>query len=114
MLSGNVTITPAPGVWVVRAGGAVLAESARALEVREGDYPPEIFFPREDIGMEFLERTERAWASPKRGNATYFDVSASAGLILGAAWSFEAPLPGFERIAGYIAFDSDHAAIEQV
>lgn len=114
MHSSKVTVTPAPGVWVVRAGGAVLGESSRALEVREGDYPPEIYFPREDLGMAFLERTDRSWTSPERGAATYFDIAANSGMIADAAWSFEAPSPGHERIAGYIAFDSDLAAVEQV
>ena len=30
----HISITPAVGTWVVRAGGAVLGESARALELQ--------------------------------------------------------------------------------
>ena len=50
----HITIRPATGTWVVRAGGAVLGESIQALEMTEGDYPPVIYFPRTDIAMAFL------------------------------------------------------------
>ena len=53
-MAENITIRNAPGKWVVRAGGAILGESDRALELTEGDYPPVIYFPRDDIGMAFL------------------------------------------------------------
>ena len=33
-MSDHITITPAQGTWVVRAGGAVLGETTDALELR--------------------------------------------------------------------------------
>ena len=50
-MSDHITITPAQGTWVVRAGGAVLGETTGALELREGDHAPVIYFPRGDIAM---------------------------------------------------------------
>ena len=44
-MNSYITIRKAPGKWTVRAGGAVLGETANALELTEGDYPPVIYFP---------------------------------------------------------------------
>ena len=45
-MAPKITITGAPGTWVVRAGGAVLGETKAALELVEGDYPAVMYFPR--------------------------------------------------------------------
>jgi len=39
-MADHIKIRPAGGTWVVRAAGAVLGETTRALELIEGDYPP--------------------------------------------------------------------------
>jgi uncharacterized protein (DUF427 family) len=99
---------------VVRAGGAVIGESDRALELVEGEYPPVIYFPREDLGMAFLEASETRSNSPHIGEARYWTIVAKSGPIRDAGWSYDAPLPGAERIAGHIAFYTDRVAVEQV
>lgn len=110
----NIWITPADGTWVVRAGGAVIGESANALELAEGDREPVIYFPREDIGMAFLERSQHTSVSADLGEASYFNIVAKSGLIHDAGWSFEAPTPEAARIAGYIAFQPNKVTLELV
>lgn len=114
MLTQRLSIHAADGTFVLRAGGAVIGESARALELVEGDYPPVIYFPREDLGMAFLERSDTSSVCPHKGQASYFDISTSAGVIRDAGWSYETPLEGAERIAGHIAFYADKVTVEQV
>lgn len=114
MLSERLRIHAADGVWVVRAGGAVIGESSRALELTEGAYPPVIYFPREDLGMAFFEPSATTSTSPHMGQASHFDILVPAGPIRDAAWSYEAPLPAAERIAGLVAFYPDKATVEQV
>lgn len=114
MLSERLRIVPAEGTWVVRAGGAVIGESTRALELHEGDYPPRIYFPREDLGMAFLERSGTTSRCPFKGEETYWTILAKSGPIVDVGWSYETPLAGAERIAGHIAFYGDRAAVEQV
>lgn len=114
MQTERLRIRAAEGVWVLRAGGAVIGESARALELAEGDYPPVIYFPREDLGMAFLERSETTSVCPWKGTASYFHIVAKSGRIRDAGWSYETPKPGAERIAGHIAFYKDKVTLEQV
>ncbi|MHA7888471.1 MULTISPECIES: DUF427 domain-containing protein [Roseicyclus] len=113
-MADHIRIRKAPGKWVVRAGGAVLGESDRALELTEGDYPAAIYFPREDIGMAFLEKTSSSTTCPWKGQATYFTVSSAAGDIPDAAWSYEDPTEGVAEIRGHIAFYTDRVTVEQL
>lgn len=114
MPHSSLSIVPADGTWVVRAGGAVIGESERALEVIDGDDPAVVYFPREDLGMAFIEGSERTAENRTLGGARFFSIVTGAGVIEDAAWSYESPLPGAERIAGLIAFDSRRVAVEGV
>ena len=110
----DLSIVPAGGTWVVRAGGAVIGESERAFELVEGEGAPVIYFPPDDLGMAFLEGTETTTASRTLGSARFFSIVTGAGIIEDAAWSYATPLHGAERIAGLIAFDSRLVAVEEV
>ena len=113
-MADHITIRPAAGTWVVRAGGAVLGESAGALELTEGDYPPVIYFPRADIAMAFLEPSDTRTTCPHKGEATYFSIIAKSGAIRDAVWSYESPKKGLEAIAGHLAFYPSKVTVEEV
>jgi len=108
------TITPAQGVHVVRAGGAVIAETRKALVLREDGYLPVIYFPRADVGMEFLDPSATRTTCPHKGVATHYDIAAKSGPIRDAVWSYEAPIEGATQIAGYLAFYADKATVERI
>ncbi|QPH55103.1 DUF427 domain-containing protein [Pontivivens ytuae] len=114
MVDRYITITKADGTWVVRAAGAIIAESANALELAEGDYPHVIYFPREDIAMEFLDRTDRASHCPHKGDACYFSIVAKSGTLANVAWSYESPKAEVERIRDHVAFYTDRVTVEQL
>ncbi|MDH3666283.1 MAG: DUF427 domain-containing protein [Paracoccaceae bacterium] len=111
-MSEKFSIAPASGVHVVRAGGAVIGETVRALMLTEHGYEPVIYFPREDAGIEFLDRSETRTNCPHKGEARHFHIAAKSGPITDAAWSYEDPLPGAEAIKGYIAFYAEKATVE--
>ncbi|MGB0913911.1 MAG: DUF427 domain-containing protein, partial [Phaeobacter italicus] len=70
----KIQIRKAPGRWVVRSGGAVLGESNNALELSEGDLPPVIYFPREDVAFALLDQSDKTTHCPHKGDASYFNV----------------------------------------
>lgn len=113
-MADHIKIRPAAGTWVVRAGGAVLGESKQALELSEGDYPPVIYIPREDIAMAFLDQTETTSHCPHKGQASYYSIIAKSGEIKDAAWSYEDPKDEVAAIKGYLAFYPDRVAVEEV
>ena len=114
-MADHITIKQAEGTWTVRAGGAVLAESENALELKEGSYDPVIYFPRNDIAMAFLDASEKTSHCPYKGDASYFSIVTKSTTIDDAAWSYENPKDGVTAIAGHLAFyESDKVTIEQV
>ncbi len=113
-MADHIKIRPANGTWVVRAAGAVIGESTRALELTEGDYPPVIYFPREDIAMAFLDPSETRSTCPYKGDASYFTLVAKSGPIADAAWSYENPKADVAQIKDHLAFYSNKVAVEEV
>ncbi len=112
--TNRIKITKSSGTWVVRAAGAVIGESTNALELEETGQDTVVYFPRDDVEMAFLESTDHSTTCPFKGEASYFSLVAKSGTMANAAWSYEAPIAGMERIAGHIAFYSDKAAVEQL
>lgn len=114
-MTDHIRIRKAEGRWTVRAGGAVLGETRNALELSEGDYPPVIYFPREDIATAFLDKTDKVTHCPHKGDASYFTIVSKSGPIENAVWSYEAPLDSVARIKDHLAFYSgDRVTVEQI
>lgn len=110
-MTDRIRVRNAPGTWVIRAGGAILGETSRALELTDADRAPVIWFPRADIAMPFFEPS--ATRATALGEAVYFDIVTPSGTVADAAWSVEAPLPGLDAIAGHLAFAADKVTIER-
>ena len=113
-MSAKMTISDAEGVWTVRAGGAVLAESHAALQLDEDGHGPVIYFPRNDVAMAFVEPSAVRTKCPHKGEAAYFHIAAATGRIADAAWSYDTPVAGAEGIAGHLAFDTDKVTVERL
>lgn len=113
-MADHIKIRNASGKWVVRAGGAIIGESNAALELLEGNSPAVIYFPRGDIGMALLEKTDSVTRCPYKGSATYYAVTTSEGDIPDAAWSYEDPLEGVAQIKDHLAFYTDKVTVEQL
>ena len=111
-MAEKFTIEPARGTIVVRTGDAIIAESRKALVLREDGYAPVYYLPRDDVAMEFLDRSDKVTHCPHKGEATHYHIVGVGGAMQNAAWSYEAPKPGAEEIRGYIAFYPENLAIE--
>jgi uncharacterized protein (DUF427 family) len=111
-MAEKFTIEPARGTIVVRTGDAVLAESRKALVLREEGHPPAHYLPRADVAMEFLERSDTVTSCPHKGQATHYHIIGNSGTIVDGAWSYEDPKRGAEAIAGHLAFYTDRLAVE--
>jgi uncharacterized protein (DUF427 family) len=84
----------------VIADGVVIADSIRAQRVLETAGAPVYYLPREDVRMDRLRPTPRTTACEWKGSASYWATDSRPEV----AWSYERPLPGFESIAGHLAF----------
>ncbi len=113
-MADHIKIRKAPGTWVVRAGGAVLGESAAALELSEGSYAPVIYFPRDDIAMAFLEPSETSTHCPHKGDARYFSIVTKSQTLEDSVWSYEAPKDGVAEIKDHLAFYTNKVTVEKL
>ena len=97
---------------VIVAGCVTVAESTGVLVMREGDYAPVYYFPREDVNMDLLSGTDRTSHCPFKGAASYWTVAAGGRREDNVAWSYETPFDEMLAIAGMIAFYQDRVKLE--
>lgn len=99
-----ITIAPAQGRVRVTFNGKTVAESARALTLREASYAPVHYIPREDADLALLKRTTHTTHCPYKGDAGYYSIVAADRTAENAVWTYERPFPAMREIAGHLAF----------
>jgi len=92
---------------VVRAGGKIVADTRRALTLREAKYPPVQYIPREDVDMTLLARTDHGTYCPYKGDCSYYSVLAGGDRSVNAVWTYEAPYESVAAIKDHLAFYPD-------
>ena len=84
--------------------GLTIADSIRAVRVLETSHPPTFYVPPEDVRMDLLSTGRGRSVCEWKGAATYHTLAVGERRIEDVAWSYERPQPGFEVLAGYLAF----------
>jgi uncharacterized protein (DUF427 family) len=112
--AAGITIAPDPNRVIVRLGGAVIADTTRALVMRAPGTPDQPYIPREDVDMTRLVRTDLVTHCPYKGDAAYWSIRSGPRTVENAVWSYEAPYDEMAPIKGYLAFYPDRVdAIEE-
>jgi uncharacterized protein (DUF427 family) len=97
----------------VHAGGAVIADSVKALSLAEASYPAVAYIPRADADMSRLTRSAHTSWCPFKGEASYFHVARADGsLIENAVWTYEAPHADVAAIKDHLAFYPSKVEVE--
>jgi len=99
-----ITVAPSPNRVVVTFNGHPIADSTRALTLRESTYPPVHYIPREDVDMALLQRTTHASHCPYKGDAAYYSVASDGQHAENAVWTYEAPYEAVAAIKDHLAF----------
>ena len=82
----------------------MLADSVRSLRVLETASPPTFYLPAEDVRLDLLVRAAGQSECEWKGTASYWLLARSEESDRKIAWSYGAPLAGFERLVDYVAF----------
>ena len=106
-----IEIVPTAGRVIVTVPGAAVAESRRALTLRESSYPPVQYLPRSDVAMALLQRTQHRTYCPYKGDCSYFSVVSGDAVSINAAWSYESPHAAVALIRDCIAFYPDRVQL---
>ena len=99
-----ITIDPSARRVRVTVGGAIVADSERALILREKDYEPIYYVPPEDVDFSLLAPTDHTSYCPYKGDAAYYSVPAGGERSVNAAWQYRDAFPAVREIGGYLAF----------
>jgi uncharacterized protein (DUF427 family) len=107
-----INLERSPAHVVVRSGSIVIAETDRALEMREAAYPAVLYVPIDDVEQRYLRRSEHHTWCPYKGEASYYDIIEGAGPDLAAAvWYYPDPFPAVADVKSHVAFYSDGVTI---
>ena len=99
-----ITIEINPNRIKVAFNGTVIAETTRALVLKEGPLPPATYIPREDVQMSYLQRTDHSTHCPFKGNASYFSVRVGNEIADNAVWTYETPIDSVAQIKNCLSF----------
>ena len=99
----SMSFDPSPNRIRVVFNGQTVADSNRAMILRETRLPPVYYFPRDDVRMELFRRTDHRTHCPFKGNAAYWTVAVDGQRAENAAWSYEDPFEDAAQIKDYIA-----------
>ena len=86
-------------------------ERSRLKEVGFDIYDPVIYFPRDDVQMDRLQKNEKSTHCPLKGDTEYFDAVTDKGTVDNAAWSYDRAIEIAKEIENYIGFDVRYTQI---
>jgi uncharacterized protein (DUF427 family) len=88
----------------VEVDGVTIAESTSPKLLFETGLPPRYYLPKTHVRLDLLTPTDTVTHCPYKGQAGYWSVRAGDSVHQDLAWSYRAPLPESQKIAGLIAF----------
>ena len=100
--------------WRAYFNHHVIADTDDALILDEASLPPVVYFPRQDVGMEYMGRTEHRSHCPYKGEASYYTLTMGGQIAENVAWSYEDPLEAVTPIRNRIAFYTDRVEVYPV
>ena len=99
---------------IVKIAGLVVADTHRALTLKEASYPPVQYIPRHDVDMALLKRTDHTTYCPYKGECAYYSIPAGGECATDAVWTYEHPHEAVALIKDHVAFYPDRVdAIEE-
>ncbi|SIS00220.1 DUF427 domain-containing protein [Williamsia sterculiae] len=109
--SHPIDIAPTNARVVVSRNGRVVADSNRALTLREATIPAVQYIPLDDVDPALLEPTDHSTYCPYKGDASYYSIVDGGDRAANAVWTYHAPHDSVSDIADHVAFYADQVEI---
>jgi uncharacterized protein (DUF427 family) len=88
----------------VEVDGVTVADSRRPFILFETGLPPRYYLPLPDVRTDLLTPSATQTHCPYKGAATYWSVDTGHGAHPDLVWTYRAPLPESQKVAGLACF----------
>ena len=85
----------------------IVASSNSFILLKEENYAPVMYVPRDGLFFKFMENTKHSTYCPFKGKASYWDIKVCDNKIENAVWSYSDPFDEALIIKNHFAFYSD-------
>ena len=110
-----IDIAQNPRRVVVSVAGRVVADTRRALTLREANYSAVQYIPRDDVDMSLLERSDHTTYCPYKGECNYYSIPSGGERSVNSVWTYESTYPAVAIIKNHVAFYPDRVdAIDEI
>lgn len=106
-----ISIDEHVGGVIVSVDGRLIANTTRALVLREANYPPVFYIPLADVDKARLVATDHSSYCPYKGDASYYSIPIAGEAGENAVWEYREPYPAVAQITGHVAFYEDRVQI---
>jgi uncharacterized protein (DUF427 family)/class 3 adenylate cyclase len=107
----EIRVEPAAQRVRVEFNGERIADSTRAVVLRETRHAPAYYLPMQDVRRDLLAKTDHATHCPFKGNASYWSVRVGDKVAENAVWAYEEPYREAKAIRGYVSFYRDRVSV---
>jgi uncharacterized protein (DUF427 family) len=95
----------------VEVDGVTVADSRSPRILFETGLPPRYYLPLSDIRMDLLRPSASSTVCPYKGTASYWSLDTGNELHEDLVWTYRAPLPESQKIAGLACFYNEKVDI---
>lgn len=107
----RIDVLPSDRHVVVGYGGQVLADSRQATALYETHIPVRWYFPRQDVRMDLLTRSESQTVCAYKGVASYLSLAGDPDAA-NLAWTYPDPLHDAEGVRDLVCFYNEWTDLE--
>ena len=109
-----IAIGRANGRVAVKVNGHIIADTDKALTLREASYPEVFYIPMDAVDKSAIEPSARTSYCPYKGDASYFSIPAGGEKSKDAIWMYADPYPSVAEIKDHVAFLSEPGRFDNV
>jgi len=95
----------------IELDGITVADSDHPHILFETDLPARYYIPLTDVRMDLLRPSDKQTHCPYKGTASYWSVDTGTDVHRDVVWTYRAPLPESQKIAGLACFYNEKADI---